>query len=495
MDKKNEIFIDWWPQPRQLACITACGLDKPFTEAPLRPAIADIIGYGGSAGGGKTDTLLQIGEIAGLSYPKLNIGYFRREFPQLEGPGGAILRSMEMFLPVGKYNEQKHRWTLATKSILQFCHCKDPNDVYNYQSQQFDILLIDEVTQFTRDMVKYLLTRNRSTVSYPTFRPFACFGTNPGNVGHGYFKEEFVELGPPEQVNTFINEVGKPERHIFIPSKLHDNQILMERDPGYADRVGNTELNKKILLEGSWDVFAGQAFSELSRDIHLIKPFEVDPTWMKFGAYDHGYNHPFSFGVFMVDPDGIVYLTNALKDRLKRPDEIAKAMDEVSGGIETLQIIYAGLDCWSRQRDGGPTIAEQFLETTPQVVLTQANTDRIQGVSQMRSFIAWKGTKRDKDNNPINGEPRFYIFENCSSVYNTLTQMIFDPNRPEDVLKVDADDQGVGGDDEYDMTRYGLMSRPRPAAQIPKPLAPNSVERYIQKKMEERFIREEYVGY
>lgn len=500
----NEVFIDWWPQPRQLACLTACGLDEPFTENPLSPAIADIIGYGGSAGGGKTDTLLEIGQIAGLKYPKLNIGYFRREFPQLEGAGGAILRSQELFSNTGKYNEQKHRWRFySTRSLLQFCHCKDPNDVYNYQSQQFDILLIDEVTQFSRDMVKYLLGRNRATIDFPTFKPFAAFATNPGNVGHGYFKEEFVTIGEPEKVHTFINEVGKPEKHIFIPSKLEDNQVLVQRDPGYADRVGNTEMNRKILLEGSWDVFAGQAFGELTRDVHLIDPIEIGKDWRKFGALDHGFNHPFSFGVYVVDNDGQVYRVNGVKSRLKRPDEQARLMIQACqsvGGIDKLEYIVAGHDCWAKGRTGEPSLAEQFQKlpqnyNLPQILLRQANIDRVQGANQLRYFISWKNVKEDG----TSGKPRFYIFNNPNGVefYTTLARMIFDTEgaHPEDVLKVDANENGEGGDDMYDEGRYALMSRPRPALQKELQAPTNSFAKFLKQAEEERLLRQEYVGY
>lgn len=491
------IPIDWWPQDRQLVCIQACGLAEPFTKEPLHPALADVIGYGGAAGGGKTDTLLQTGIIGAIKYPKLNIGYFRREFPQLEGVGGAIQRSHEMLGHFAKYNEQKHRWTFPNGSILQFCHCKDPNDVYNYQSQQFDILLVDEVTQFTREMVKYLLTRNRATVDFSTFKPFALFGTNPGNVGHGYFKSEFVDIGEPEVVHDFLNELGETERHLFIPSKLHDNAILVKRDPGYEKRVGNTQLNKKILLEGSWDVFAGQAFAELTREVHLIKPFDIPPHWRIFCAYDHGFNHPFSFGTFAVDEDGNVYLTKRISGRLMRPDEIARVVDHVAAGIHRYPPVFAGHDCWSTQRDGGPTIAEQFLNTTPKVVLQKANIDRVQGATQVRQFLAWKNTMLNAEGKEVDGKPRFYIFEDADgiAVYNCLTEMIFDPNRPEDVLKRDADENGKGGDDDYDMVRYGLMSRPRPLPLNPVPPRPNSVLAHVLKKQQERDMEGEYVGY
>lgn len=497
---ERQIVIDWEPQPRQLIALKACGLSFPFDSTPLHPALAEIIGYGGSAGGGKTDALLEIGHISALHYKKLNVGYFRREFPQLEGPGGAIMRSMELFAGTGKYNEQKHKWSFLTGSILQFCHCKDAKDVYNYQSQQFDVLLIDEVTQFEREMVKYLLTRNRATVSYESFKPFAAFGTNPGNIGHQYFKDEFVTIGEPEKVHTFINEVNHPETHIFIPSKLEDNQILVDRDPGYVNRVGNTELNKKILLEGSWDIFAGQAFTELSRDIHIVNDFGIPPHWNVFGAYDQGFNHPFSFGVFANDQDGNTYLISRVTSRLKRVDEIAQLMGEackVVGGVDRLDYIVAGWDCWLRGRDGGVSIAEQFLKATPRILLRKASEDRIAGSAQMRRYIAWKGKNKDKDGNITDGKPMFYIFKSCIGVYDVLARMIFDTEgpKPEDVKKVDADENGKGGDDDYDMVRYGLMSRPR-ATKLQEVKAPqNSFMTIIEKAQRERWLKDEYVGY
>ena len=40
-----------------------------------------------------------------------------------------------------------------------------------------------------------------------------------------------------------------------------------------------------------------------------------------------------------------------------------------------------------------------------------------------------------------------------------------DPNRPEDVLKVDADEDGVGGDDSADCLRYLVATRERKVTQ------------------------------
>ena len=50
---------------------------------------------------------------------------------------------------------------------------------------------------------------------------------------------------------------------------------------------------------------------------------------------------------------------------------------------------------------------------------------------------------------------------------------MLDPDKAEDALKVDADEHGDGGDDMYDETRYGLMSRPRKATALQETIDPH----------------------
>ncbi len=51
-------------------------------------------------------------------------------------------------------------------------------------------------------------------------------------------------------------------------------------------------------------------------------------------------------------------------------------------------------------------------------------------------------------------KPRLLIHERCKWLIETLPSLQHDPSRPEDVLKVDADEDGVGGDDAADCLRY-----------------------------------------
>ena len=61
--------------------------------------------------------------------------------------------------------------------------------------------------------------------------------------------------------------------------------------------------------------------------------------------------------------------------------------------------------------------------------------------------------------------PTLFFHKRCGRLIETLPALQHDPNRPEDVLKVDADEDGVGGDDAADALRYLVATRGRPISQ------------------------------
>jgi hypothetical protein len=61
--------------------------------------------------------------------------------------------------------------------------------------------------------------------------------------------------------------------------------------------------------------------------------------------------------------------------------------------------------------------------------------------------------------------PRLFIHLRCGRLVETLPSLQHDPNRPEDVLKVDADEDGVGGDDAADALRYLVATKSRTVSQ------------------------------
>ena len=57
--------------------------------------------------------------------------------------------------------------------------------------------------------------------------------------------------------------------------------------------------------------------------------------------------------------------------------------------------------------------------------------------------------------------PRLFIHQRCGRLIETLPALQHDPNRPEDVFKVDADEDGIGGDDAADCLRYLVATKTR----------------------------------
>lgn len=49
---QRDVTIYWQPQPKQLKFLRACGLAHPFDGGEPRKPLAELIGYGGAAGGG-----------------------------------------------------------------------------------------------------------------------------------------------------------------------------------------------------------------------------------------------------------------------------------------------------------------------------------------------------------------------------------------------------------------------------------------------------------
>lgn len=402
--------------------------------------------YGGAKGGGKSKGLQLIMLLRRFKYSGSTGAIFRRTYPELEG--NHIRPLFQAFPQLREFwNESKKLLSLPNGSTLQFCHCSNENDVDLYQGREFHDLAIDEAGQWPEAMFRRLLGSNRS--SRMGVSPKAILTGNPGGIGHGWLKRLFIERR--------FNERENPADYAFIQALVTDNQALMDNDPAYVTRLESepNEALRKAYRYGDWEIFAGQFFQEITREIHLIKPFEIPPHWNRFGSYDYGYNHPAAFGWFANDEDGNTYLYRELVQAGMRVDQFARELNS-HGDTASLYPIVAGADCWTqkstlRNDAQPPTVAEEFL--THGISIKRAVIDRIQGASQVRSYLAWQGK--------IGNKPRFYIFDTCPTTFDTLSRMVHDPDRVEDVLKMDATEgDPLSGDDAYDMVRYGLMSRP-----------------------------------
>lgn len=426
--------------------------------------------FGGARGGGKSYSLRNIMLIRRFEFPGSFGAIFRRTYPELEANHIRPLFQEHPYLR--KYwSESKKLLSLPNGSTLQFCHCANEADISLYQGREFHDLAIDEAGQWTESMFRTLLGSNRSSI--PGIPARVALTANPGGLGHTWLKRIFIERR--------FNERERPADYAFIQALVDDNPALLENDPEYVHRL-NSEPNealRKAYRFGDWDIFAGQFFSEIRREVHVIEPFQIPAHWTRFGAYDFGFNHPAAFGWFACDEDGNVYLYRELARASMRIDQFA---EEIKRHPETVKMdsIVAGHDCWAKKNvmnaSSPPTIAEEFANH--EIYLSRASIDRVQGASQVRNYLAWQDLTSGRK------LPKFFIFKTCPVSFDALSRMQHNPDKPEDVLKVDASDgDPLTGDDAYDMIRYALMSRPILADQIPKRLVTGSPE-WIAKQRE-----------
>lgn len=444
-------------------------------QKEFRQSIEDfpVTFYGGAKGGGKSKGLRDILLSRRFKYPGTVGALFRRTYKELEGNHiGPLFREYPALR--NYWNDSKKILTLPNKSTLEFCHCKTEKDVLLYQGREFHDLGIEEAGQWTEGMFRTLHGSNRS--SLPGVKPRTALTGNPGGIGHAWLKRLFVQRR--------FKEKERAQDYNFIKAFVHDNLALLENNPEYLHNLEAepNEALRKAHLYGDWDIHAGQFFSEINADVHLIKPFEIPKHWNRFGAYDFGFNHPAAFGWFACDEDANVYLYREFVRAQLRVDEYARELNKYED-TKKLEYIVAGWDCWVQKgvlkHTNAPTVAEEF--SNHNIILRKATIDRIQGATQVRNFLAWQNLAGE------NRQPKLHIFDNCNATFECLTRMQTDPNRPEDVLKQDATEgDPLTGDDAYDMLRYGLMSRPWASEPLKKQTKIGSKEYYddIEKRLE-----------
>lgn len=438
----------WQPQNKQADALRACGLFDALTGGKPKPPIAEMIGYGGAAFGGKSDADLGIAITACLSMPGINVGYFRRTFPELSGSGGAVERSREILTGSGvaTYNEGQHVWRFTNGSTLRFCHCQNEADVYQYKSNAWDILIIDEATTFTWFQIDYLLTRNRPSTDGTYV--FCLMTTNPGDIGHAWFSQVFdclKTVGEHNQVKNTTNPNGKQQSIYFIPAFLEDNPIGLNRDPGYEARLmARDPVVANALRYGDWSTFSGQAFTtwNYSRHVYKISDYEFPDNWMRWRALDYGFTHPFACYWFTKSPDsGRVFVVREAYQSGLTDRQQARLIKDMTLPNERIGFTFASPDMWNRKntQDLVTTAADEYaVEGVP---LTRADNDRLSGKRKIDRLLA----------DLPDSMPGILVSEACRELIKLFPNLVRDKTNPEDVLKMD-------NDDPYDALRYGLTN-------------------------------------
>ncbi|MEI6196856.1 MAG: hypothetical protein WCS42_21275, partial [Verrucomicrobiota bacterium] len=246
----------------------------------------------------------------------------------------------------------------------------------------------------------------------------------------------------------------------FIPARVTDNRW---NNPDYVRVLeGLTGWQKRAWLDGDWDIAAGQYFTNFRREVHVVQDFDDTRAVEWFAALDYGFAHYTVALLGCRDGDGNTFIVDEHAERLWLPQRHAAGIKAMLARhklgdrkleLSDLRRFSAGADVFSRQGDG-TTVANAYERQG--IRLKPASMDRLNGWAECAQMFG----------DPENGvRPTLFIHQRCKRLIETLPTLQHDPNRPEDVLKVDADEDGIGGDDAADCLRYLVATKGRTVTQ------------------------------
>jgi predicted phage terminase large subunit-like protein len=243
--------------------------------------LADIAIFGGAAGGGKSYALL-LEPLRHFYNARFGAVIFRRNSVQVRNEGGLWHESVGLYTQLqGHPREAFLEWQFPTGSRVKFAHLELDRSVFDWQGAQIPLIGFDELTTFTERQFVFMLSRNRSTSGVPGYIRATC---NPdadswvrrwidwwiGDDGYPiydrsgilrYFIRQDDVLCWGATAEELIARYGVERADIktftFIPAKLHDNPILMQKDPTYHANLRALSRVDRLRLEGgNWNVRA-----------------------------------------------------------------------------------------------------------------------------------------------------------------------------------------------------------------------------------------------
>lgn len=388
-------------------------LDLSVTKKQKRfiDAAESEVLFGGAAGGGKSYGQMVDALLFALRYRGSKQLVLRRTFAELEK---SLIRTALMLFPreIYTFNSSSHVGRFKNGSVIDFGYCATENDVFQYQSAEYDVIRFDELTHFTEAQYVYLISRVRGANGFPKQIKSS---TNPGGVGHSWVKKRFIDSAVPN--TRFTGEDGMTR--VFIPSLLCDNDFLRKGDPEYEKRLlALPERERKALLYGDWNIFEGQYFSEFDARVHVCHPFEIPRGWRRYRTVDYGLDRLVCLWI-AVSPDSKCYVYREYCESDLPIGASAKAILERTPSAEDVYATLAPPDLFSRTQETGRTKASIFSEHG--VNFTRTSNDRETGWLAIKELLSDTGDG-----------PRLKIFESCTELIRCLPALTVDKIRPTD---------------------------------------------------------------
>ncbi len=466
----------WRPNP---------GRQELFIRHP-----ANVVGYGGAAGSGKTDALIfhhiYIAEFETQRWFRNEIEqsrgwgiYFRRLASNLEDSKArflAMVPKIDRMNGTSGWNESKGTYTYRCGFKYKFAGLEKPRDYMKFQSFQFIEEDFDELTEFEQDQYDWLQTRKRSPD--PELRQFlnTRWGSNPVGPGLEWVRRRWIAGKASDQTYRYLTKIksGKviPSTEVFIQAFLADNHWLAEDGQYEADLIRNQPHIARIMLEGDWWAQKGNFLGAFwDPRIHVCPQHRIPRNTFRFRSCDFGIGSHSSITWWYVDQDGCFTAYHHLYLHDLTAAEQAARIQEVERHYgdwnweDDCSMLNGPLDaqCFKRTGTSGPSIAEDFRRHG--VPWKKSAKDRFNGLAEVCKRLSARMTFTEESREElalaaISSKPMIRWMDNCKAPIEFLPIIPSDPTtNGEDVLK------SYPHLHTLDDTMFACMSRPM-AAQL-----------------------------
>ena len=390
---------------------------------------AKYTAYGGARGGGKSWALRRKLIALCLNYAGIRCLLIRRSLGEVKS--NHLVPMLKEYGEILSYSESDKAISFQNGSKIFFGYCSCDRDVLRYQGQEYDIIAIDEATQLSEYQFSIFKASLRGVNNFPKRIYLTC---NPGGIGHSWVKRLFIDRD--------FRENEDPMEYRFIPALVYDNEVLLKSDPSYIEQLkALPQRLRDAWLNGRWDVFEGQFFSEFNEDIHVIDANVIPKNVGRFIAFDYGFD---MLAVLLLakDCEGNIYV----EKELCRPNlTLGEAAEAIVGFIAGVHIEYAvaSPDLWNRRQDSGKSGIEIMQSVGGMPSMVAADDRRVPGWRALKEYLSQR-----------EGKPKLFICRTCCELIHSMQSLLCDKNRIED-----ASNEPHSITHTPEALRYAIMSR------------------------------------
>lgn len=271
-----------------------------------------------------------------------------------------------------------------------------------YKWHEYQKMILEELTQIpSEENYEKLLWSRRSTVDW--LKPQIFCTTNPDGIWRLRVKRRFVDIQEPWE--RYTDELWNTR--VYVPAKVEDNPILMEKDPwymNYLDGIKDNQL-RRAWREWDWEAYdiKGAIYSEQlkqARNENRITTVRHEPWVLVYTARDIGIDDTTTVIYFQVIGKEI-RIINTYSNRWEWVSHYTRHMKELQDIGYNYWIHLLPHDARAKSKNDGKTYEEYMKQSMRDmwvgwdIRIVKRTTDIWLDIAEVRKYMAYMWFNRE----------------------------------------------------------------------------------------------------